>query len=243
MNAPEANTLASRVQHLEAVIRSLESHASSSVSASRARRRRIGATSLATLAIAALPVTSWAAAELEVFEGGNPIVADAVNQNFSNLSDEIELVAQDAAAATATNPPIGTVIPSLLSEVHLEQLAGGRWVLADGRDVSGTAYEALTGVSFVPDLRGVFLRGANGDRMDGLGNPEGDLGLGDYQADELLSHRHFGPGVSAIANGPVHGGHGVPSNENNASYWGGYTGGTETRPRNVTVNFYVRVEE
>ena len=243
MNTPEIRDLTSKIQQLEQVVRGLMSWRWSTVPSATARRRRTSTTWIATLAIGALPVTSWAAVELEVFEGGEPILADAVNQNFSTLADEIERVEAKTDDTSATNPPIGTVIPSLLTEVHLEQLVGGRWVLADGRDVSGTAYESLTGVSFVPDLRGVFLRGANGARMDGLGNPEGDLVLGDYQADEIASHRHYGPGVSVIANGPMHGGHGVPSNESNNAYWSGYTGGTETRPRNVTVNYYVRVED
>jgi len=42
----------------------------------------------------------------------------------------------------------------------------------------------------LPDLRGVFLRGANLGRATGLGNPDGDQALGTFQVDEAGPHTH-----------------------------------------------------
>jgi hypothetical protein len=57
---------------------------------------------------------------------------------------------------------IGDTKESLLTEAQfIDQLPDGHkndWVLADGRDVSGSMYETITGEHHVPDLRGAFLR-------------------------------------------------------------------------------------
>ncbi|MCK5355243.1 MAG: hypothetical protein KAJ63_09005 [Methyloprofundus sp.] len=95
--------------------------------------------------------------------------------------------------------PIGTVISSLLTEVQVNtdtddtnevDVRKRKWVLADGKDVSGSAYAQVTGNSHIPDFRGVFLRGKNNGRNDGNENPDGDLALGIYQADIFAEHTH-----------------------------------------------------
>lgn len=90
--------------------------------------------------------------------------------------------------------PVGTVWYSMLDEATFQDEntapSPERWVLADGRNVSGSRYEALTGDSTVPDLRGVFIRGRNGARSGATGNPDGDLAVGTYSADKYNSHAH-----------------------------------------------------
>ena len=56
-----------------------------------------------------------------------------------------------------------------------------KWCLADGRDVTGSAYAALTGQNNVPDLRGAFLRmaGQNAGRVAWNGGTLG--GFNEYK--------------------------------------------------------------
>ena len=56
---------------------------------------------------------------------------------------------------------VGDVKQSILTDVEFANLMGAngaKWVLADGRAVTGSMYETLTGNTHVPDLRGTFLR-------------------------------------------------------------------------------------
>src|SRR5579864_2679083 len=59
--------------------------------------------------------------------------------------------------------PVGSVVCSMLDEPTFQGQTTNptpqRWILADGRNVSGSAYQTLTGHANVPDLRGTFLRG------------------------------------------------------------------------------------
>lgn len=62
--------------------------------------------------------------------------------------------------------PVGTITASLLNPQKFESLVGSVqdsaaqavWVLADGRDVRGSAYAKLSGEASVPDLRGYALQ-------------------------------------------------------------------------------------
>lgn len=140
--------------------------------------------------------------------------------------------------------PIGSIVSSMLTEAQYQGLYGTGWILMDGRSCAGSAYSAVTGATTVPDARGMVLRGKNNGRSDGSQNPDGDSVLGAFQDHQVTSHRHGGPGVSGInpADGrPTIAGHGVPTNETNRVYWGDYTGGNETRMRNITVNHFIRI--
>ena len=63
---------------------------------------------------------------------------------------------------------IGTIIQSMLGQKQFKEQHGGRFVLMDGRNVSGSDYETLTGNDTVPDYRGLFFR-TFGDRSADLG--------------------------------------------------------------------------
>ena len=100
------------------------------------------------------------------------------------------------------------------------------------------------------DLRGVFLRGLNrfddamGARHESEGDPNGSgRAVGSWQPDGLVAHRHpvraargsGRKGISSRKSGPP----GKPGIEVEA----GPYGGAETRPRNVAVYFYVKINK
>ena len=143
------------------------------------------------------------------------------------------------------------------------------WLLCDGTVVGRTAYArlfAVIGTSsgpgdgsttfHLPDLRGMFLRGVNGSRSgtDFL-DPDAALRtnvitgansgntIGSVQFDELKSHSHnLSQNITQPAGGPI-GGSG-PSSAHSPD-GGTYitataTGGSETRPKNVYVNYIIK---
>jgi hypothetical protein len=153
----------------------------------------------------------------------------------------IEVCDGSAWKGVGSGVPVGTVIASMLTPTQFSASVpdAASWVLADGRNVAGTAYATATGASTVPDLRGVFLRGKNNGRSDGSQNPDGDLALGAYQADQFLSHNHSisGFGTVQLHNAGSSYGTYIQSGTRNTDN----TGGNETRARNVTVNHYIKV--
>jgi len=144
--------------------------------------------------------------------------------------------------------PIGTIIPSMLTQAQVDAASydSGIWLLANGGSCAGSRYALLTGSSVVPDLRGVFLRGKNNGRSDGNQNPAGDSAIGAAQSDEVESHTHnitsyFGqlPRVGIYAPPSVDEMYSARQSE--AVTYTSSSSGSELRPRNVTVNFFVRV--
>ena len=118
---------------------------------------------------------------------------------------------------------------------------GHNWVLAKGQPVVGSKYAAITGKANLPDLRGVFLRSSNADLppadQQQRGNPDAKK-LGEFQGDDFKTHTH-----SDLAPG---GRDGNRSGHQDAWYGGGggntgAAGGAETRPRNVTINYFIRI--
>ncbi len=137
--------------------------------------------------------------------------------------------------------PIGTIAHSMLTESQFQAETSVKWILADGRDVSGSDYSLETGYSNVPDLRGVFLRGKNNGRSDTTGNASGEQAIGTYQSDTNKSHTHFlSSDVIMNTGGPIEYDEGselgiIPRNETSPD------GGLEARPRSVTVNVFIRI--
>jgi hypothetical protein len=148
---------------------------------------------------------------------------------------------------------VGDVKTSMLTEAQFQAQHNDTWVLMDGRGVGGSTYETITGSSTIPDARGQFLRGKNNGRADGQENPDGDVALGTYQADEFASHNHGGgnhnhtynKGGSDAFNGPF------SDSTNDQNPPDGVTdnsgviinteGGNETRPKNVTINYFIKI--
>ncbi len=191
------------------------------------------------------------------------------NAYFIGSIDEVRITAIAKSFGGGNNGvPVGTVIASLLTETQIQNNFGGAWVLADGRTVTGSRYAILTGATSVPDLRGLFLRGKNNGRADGKQNPDWDFALGVYQADGITNHGHAVtdpghlhqlPTWNAVAGGGHEVGYGNygmdwSPYEASASATTGVTIGNtsaqgaasgsiaaDTRPRNATVNYFIRV--
>lgn len=149
--------------------------------------------------------------------------------------------------------PVGSIVDSMLTEAQFQtQIGSTNWVLADGGSCSGSEYESVTGNSTVPDLRAVVLRGKDNGR--GL-NPNGDLALGTYTADQYASHAHSltDPGhnhsiqaYTTAGNGAV--GQAFPGTGTNLGTGTSTTGitmansgGSETAPKTVTINYFIRI--
>lgn len=138
--------------------------------------------------------------------------------------------------------PVGSIIPSMLTEIQLQKEVIGEWILADGRTIPKTSrYAAISGKSNVPDLRGMFLRGLNAERSDGYQDPDGNArSAGDLQSDELKHHSHtyINAGVWGRS---WKGEDGDPKTAYMAQGNTGEFGGKETRPKNIAVYFYIRI--
>jgi hypothetical protein len=135
--------------------------------------------------------------------------------------------------------PVGSVIHSYLNEGQFQGETSTGWVLDDGRDISASDLSLLTGYTSLADLRGVYLR----SKPNGRGNnPDGELAVGTYQADQVISHTHqeHYRTPSASSGGSDGGGdhtRGLNDIYENVSAYGG----NETRPKSVTLNCFVRI--
>jgi microcystin-dependent protein len=120
------------------------------------------------------------------------------------------------------------------------------WMLCDGSTIP-IEYETLRKLvgNKVPDLRGTFLRGSNNGRNDGRGDVDISRSLGSYQNDTFSSHRHIiklqgASGNNAFVNRNAAWGyddwHGTESSADTTEQ-----GGEETRPRNIAVNFIIKI--
>ena len=196
--------------------------------------------------------------------------AGAVNLNHSRIVDNRDLIDAnetsadhdaDIAALEASISemllPVGTVLTSLLTEAEFHAEMGATWELAAGQDVTGSAYAALTGMDSLPDMRGRFLRG-----MGHNGSGNAGLQLGDVQedatalpndgflADDDGAHSHELP-IQNRSHRMIDGnldileerGDFPLSTLDSGTHGHTITGGDdETRPVNVTVNLFIRVD-
>lgn len=164
---------------------------------------------------------------------------------------------------------LGTVIASVLDYDHLSKLTNdpkvinpqvSSWVPADGRSIAGSQLATITGNSNAPDLRGRFVRGLNEIYSVGepalnksTADPDGDNRKpGDYQGDVLGYHSH--PASGHIM-GSVCGSNGTHDVDGGSDKWncdpnlGDHNvvvsvqpyGGSETRPKNVSLYFYTKI--
>jgi hypothetical protein len=167
--------------------------------------------------------------------------------------------------------PLGTIISSMLEpEAYAGEVgdpaefdrARSRWAPADARSIEGSDLARKAerhgwpvprnsrGEPIAIDLRGVFLRGLNrfddemGDRHESEGDPNGaGRAMGIWQPDGIKAHGHpvrasrgsGAGGISSRKSGPA----GTAGIEVEA----GPFGGAETRPRNVAVYFYLRINK
>jgi len=191
--------------------------------------------------------------------GANTFATLVPRQQLTPAPYALSLVSPQA---TALNPP-GAVI------AYMGTNAPNGWLLCDGSAISRTQYASLfavigtssgygdTTTTFnLPDLRGVFLRGVNGTRSDGNGDPDaanrpgpanganGGNAVGSYQRDQLRSHTHTGSreiGYNQGYNGSgLHGSEWQADTGRQDGFVTDPTGGSETRPVNVYVNYIIK---
>jgi hypothetical protein len=200
------------------------------------------------------PDGSWAYSEASVIVQTNlglnyPVVLPE-SKKFADAT-VAEMQSDIASLRGLMYAPLGTVIASALPwERFREHVpdADVAWVPADGRSIpESSPFRRLGLGDLSPDLRGVFLRGlgefeAGKSRSDGKGDPESRKALS-YQADQLGSHVHRERGRrAAVPHGG--GGHAVGYLDDPPQYEYSTeaTGGSETRPRNVAVYYYLKIK-
>ena len=193
------------------------------------------------------------------FSSGTLIQASSINSNFSTIYSHSNQLSDNISTLQQITPPVGSIVPSMLNENQFKAQVGdpstfssssSKWTLADGRAISGSAYSTITSQSNAPDLRGMFLRGLNAGRSDGKQDPEGSSrSIGNYQADQVRSHNHnngsfnrlmYVNGYNTMGGGIDYTNNGLEVNLYTSAIIQPY-GGTETRPRNIAVNYYIRI--
>lgn len=152
---------------------------------------------------------------------------------------------------------VGSLDWSFLSPAQYQSLKGVGWVLADGSSASGSAFETLTGLSTVPDLRGRYTRGKNNGRSDGRQNPDGDLAIAAFQDQMHTSHNHTTTTTNSMMGWVDQGGGSFIIDADGGSDVFGVIGGafgedtitvtvlpnsgSETVPKSVIMNVYIRI--
>ena len=161
------------------------------------------------------------------------------------------------------NLPVGTIVSSVLRYETFLSINGldyskdmkiVKWVPCDGRYVNGAVYG--TKKSNVPDLRGLFLRNTNNYEVvyEGVNkvkkaqrNPD-STDVGKIQYDAIKGHRHslsesinnYGRHGGSEQNQPnagvMHRGKGTDAKTDVNEDWE-----EETRPKNMTVYFYIKI--
>lgn len=161
---------------------------------------------------------------------------------------------------------LGEIRQSILTPEAFQGIYGEGWVLMKGQtgaeiQDSDIVREGLWTAPSLPDARGVFLRSTNQGRSTAEGNPDGDADVcGAYLADQFKSHNHQdkGHGHSCQVNLGTcdRTGRNASAAQGNGGGWKnstltgststGYadiqnTGGSETRPRCVVVNTFIKI--
>lgn len=179
----------------------------------------------------------------------------------SGVGDAIYSVKSNSVIRKSTDTPIGTIVSSVLNYNQFLELNSLKfqgdinktiWVPCDGRNIGtklGT-YGAYSGGT-VPDLRGLFIRGANNmGNMDATVpnainenlNPD-NTAVGKVQMDDFKKHNH--KLVNTV--GPNRATNNVQSG-GGWSFWKGNTrtttdtGGIETRPKSMTLYYYIKIK-
>ena len=143
---------------------------------------------------------------------------------------------------------IGDVKYSVLDPTKFAEVNGEGWVLMDGRSIEDSDLFAISGLRKAYNAQGVFIRGLNLKRDVKTGDPDGETRLvGSYQWDMVIDHRHTFKGTET---GPRLGGNykgnGVKLQQmetNNPISTNGDipTSGSETRPKNIALYTYIKI--
>lgn len=208
---------------------------------------------------------------------GSAVTSDKISDGTvtgNDLADGTVATADLANASVDINKLVAAVRESLCPAGTISAFAGDTapagWLLCDGTEISRTTYATLfntVGSRFgsgngsttfrVPDFRGRFLRGKDGnagrdeDRNSrtamNTGGATGDA-VGSVQEDVFKAHYHtYGDIYHSEGNGtitvPNNKGSGDTDSDNRGleiTRNGNNTGGSETRPENATVNYIIK---
>jgi microcystin-dependent protein len=198
-----------------------------------------------------------------------------IDTQFAMLS-ALDAKLKELGAKVTLNTPVGTIMAYAGASVP------PGWLLCDGQRYSLSKYADFVSLKkllsgdwgnrpeedtlVLPDLRGMFIRGVNGDRSDHFRDPEshsrigidgvqiGDR-VGSYQLDTIQTHSHrivttdddiHGIGVEGVSEGKAIGASDperADTFRHKYSKWHADTEntlGVETRPKNVSVNYIIK---
>ena len=219
--------------------------------------------------VAALGYTNFVQLPREAAKAAREQVGPEVVQEANRIMGVLEddesrakkILGEISERQKIANLPIGTIAPSMLNPNSFAEAVGDpnrtTWVLADGqKDITNSRYGQWSGSTTPPDLRGVFLRGINEGTKDGKEDPD-DRKPGDYQRDVLQEHSHETTDTKSLTGYQENayqrsdtGGIGYTRNPDGknapiipvsvTTVTGAITAG-ETRPKNVAVYFYIKI--
>ncbi len=168
------------------------------------------------------------------------VVSAGLTPAHATLTQVYDAVAAMIAAGSIS-VPVGGLVPFAGGTVH------NGFLKCNGAGISRTTYAALfaeIGIIYgagngsttfnLPDLRGEFLRGWDDARGVDPGRP-----LGGFQGDDFKSHTHItAPSFAGAAYGTAFYGAVTPIPDDAGPT--SATGGIETRPRNLAVQFLIK---
>jgi hypothetical protein len=192
-----------------------------------------------------------------------------INIGGNELSPRTELTyspyafSVERALTVACSGDIGDIKYSILNPTQFKAQNGACWVPMDGKPITGSKLANILGPTFVvPDASGLFFRAAEytsntfNDPDRGFGSP-----IAEFQAESLKGHSHKG---TVKPNDPAN----YIAQYNGNNYWStaiynpgtgnlrrvydvwfdintsiqtDNTGGTETRPNNINLYTYIRI--
>jgi len=206
--------------------------------------------------VSALGFTSF----VKIPQEADRAVEKKIEQDIVFKAKELARIYKEVEESDLGNMPIGTIIPSMLDPILFKNSVAfpDKWELAKGQKVSTEwkYYKVFGEGSRIPDLRGMFLRGMNEGRSDGEQDPEQNRKPGNEQKDALQQHEHkttvtgLPTGYKEHAPTPSNIGYTRHEAGRNAPYEKvsvsvsevtGANTASETRPKNVAVYFYIKI--
>ena len=154
----------------------------------------------------------------------------------ANTDGSVSIIAKDGTILSTLHA--GTKLVDYTPIPYPKTTPPTGYLMLMGQSILETAYPILFSLygSVLPDLRGEFIRGWDNSRGVDAGR-----GILSSQTDDLKSHDHQIVGDMLGGNGT-----GVSGPDGNSGSWfkrnssTNFTGGLETRPRNIAFNYIVK---
>lgn len=165
----------------------------------------------------------------------------------------------NAHVSRADEGHVGEVRYSILTEPQFQEIYGPEWELMKGQAIPiDSDLLHLWGRPHVPDARGLFLRGCNHDRTgEFTDHDHRGLAVGATQKDEFKRHNHGGGSHQHELHFEFNASRSTGSCFNTMAEFHKFgvrhtqpsgdiilpMGGSETRPKNLTVNIFIKLRE